>query len=237
MAGEPASSGSSRESLSLDGLILRLLVERSKENGARRPTNPEAPFAAVYLRSRTEQAMTGRVILAPYDPEWPRRFHQEAVVLGAVFAGSDAAIEHVGSTAVPGLGAKPVIDIMVGLSHLVQAESRMGALEAEGYEYVRKHEKQFPQRRYFRKPRFGPSAYHLHCVVRGSDFWIRVLAFRDYVRAHPEAAAAYGELKRDLAARLGKEAYTEAKGPFIERILASALVGTRSPLDADGCPR
>lgn len=52
--------------------------------------------------------MTGRVILAPYDPEWPRRFDQEAVVLGAVFAGSDAAIEHVGSTAVPGLWAKPV---------------------------------------------------------------------------------------------------------------------------------
>jgi len=96
--------------------------------------------------------MTGRVILAPYDPEWPRRFDQEAVVLGAVFAGSDAAIEHVGSTAVLGLGAKPVIDIMVGLSHLVQAESRMGALEAEGYEYVQKHEKQFPQRRYFASP-------------------------------------------------------------------------------------
>jgi GrpB-like predicted nucleotidyltransferase (UPF0157 family) len=207
----------------LDGLILRLLFGRGRENGARRLANPDASFAAVYLGDRSEQAMTGPVVLAPYDPEWPRRFDQEAVVLAAVFAGSDAAIEHVGSTAVPGLAAKPVIDIMVGLSHLAQAESRMRALEAAGYEYVQKHERQFPQRRYFRKPRTGPSAYHLHCVVRGSDFWIHLLAFRDHLRAHPEAAAAYDALKRVLAERLGKEAYTEAKGPFIERILAAAL--------------
>jgi GrpB-like predicted nucleotidyltransferase (UPF0157 family) len=167
--------------------------------------------------------MTSPVIVAPYDPDWPRRFDQEGAVLRALFAGSDAAIEHVGSTAVPGLGAKPVIDVMVGLSHLADAENRIAALEAAGYEYVRKHEKQLPQRRYFRKPRLGPSAYHLHCVVKGSEFWVRLLAFRDYLRAHPEAAAAYDELKRELAARLSKEEYTVAKSPFIERTLASAL--------------
>jgi GrpB-like predicted nucleotidyltransferase (UPF0157 family) len=167
--------------------------------------------------------MTGPVVVAPYDPEWPSRFDQEAAVLGAVFAGSEAAIEHVGSTAVPGLGAKPVIDVMVGLSDLAQAEIRIGTLEVAGYAYVQKHEKQFPQRRYFRKPRLGPSAYHLHCVLRGSEFWVRQLAFRDYLRAHPESASAYYELKRGLAVRLGREEYTEAKGPFIERILAAAL--------------
>jgi GrpB-like predicted nucleotidyltransferase (UPF0157 family) len=167
--------------------------------------------------------MTGPVILVPYDPEWPRRFDREAAVLREVFSGCEAVIEHVGSTAVPGLNAKPVIDIMAGLTHLAQAESRIGALEGAGYEYVQRHERQFPQRRYFRKPRPGPSAYHLHCVVRGSDFWTRLIAFRDYLRGHSESAAAYAELKRDLAARLDKEAYTTAKGPFIERVLAAAL--------------
>jgi GrpB-like predicted nucleotidyltransferase (UPF0157 family) len=167
--------------------------------------------------------MSEPVIVVPYDSDWPRRFDQEGVVLRAVFAGSEAAIEHIGSTAVPGLGAKPVIDIMVGLSHLAEAEDRIAALEVAGYEYVQKHETQFPERRYFRKPRLGPSAYHLHCVVKGSDFWVRQLAFRDYLRAHPESAAAYYELKRELAVRFSKEEYTEAKSPFIEGILVSAL--------------
>jgi GrpB-like predicted nucleotidyltransferase (UPF0157 family) len=163
------------------------------------------------------------VIVMPYDPDWPRRFYQESVVLGAVFAGIEAAIEHVGSTAVPGLGAKPVIDVMVGLSDLAEAEARIAALEAAGYRYVQKYEEQLPERRYFRKPRVGPRAYHLHCVVKESGFWVRHLAFRDYLRAHPESAAAYYELKRELAARFSKEEYTEAKSPFIERILASAM--------------
>lgn len=167
--------------------------------------------------------MTERVIVVPYDPDWPGRFDRERAILGAVFAGSEATIEHVGSTAVPGLGAKPVIDVMVGLSKLAEAKARISALEAEGYEYVQKYERQFPERRYFRKPRLGPLAYHLHCVVKGSDFWVRHLAFRDYLRAHPESAAAYYELKRELAVRCSKEDYTEAKSPFIERILASVF--------------
>ena len=163
------------------------------------------------------------VIVVPYDPDWPRQFERERAALAAVFAGCDAAIEHIGSTAVPGLGAKPVIDVLVGLSRLAEAESRIAALEAAGYEYVRKYETQLPQRRYFRKPRLAPRTFHLHCVVKGSDDWVRHLAFRDYLRAHPESAAAYYELKRALAARLGKDDYTEAKSPFIDAIVSSAL--------------
>jgi GrpB-like predicted nucleotidyltransferase (UPF0157 family) len=167
--------------------------------------------------------MPESVIVVPYDPEWPRRFDQESAVLAAVFAGCDAAVEHVGSTAVPGLWAKPVIDVMVGLPHLSEAESRITALATASYEYVRKYETQLPERRYFRKPRLRPSAYHLHCVVKGSDFWVRHLAFRDYLRGHPESATAYEELKRGLALRCSKEEYTEAKSPFIESILVAAL--------------
>lgn len=167
--------------------------------------------------------MRDSVILVPYDPDWPRRFDRERAVLDAIFAGSDAAIEHIGSTAVPGLAAKPVIDIVVGVSHLAEAERRVGALDAVDYEYVQKYDAQLPHRRYFRKPRIGPRAFHLHCLVRGSNEWVRHLAFRDHLRANPECAAAYHALKRDLASRLGKDAYAAAKGPFIERVVAAAL--------------
>ena len=167
--------------------------------------------------------MSEPVTVVSYDPEWPRRFDQEVAVLRAVFAGTDVAIEHVGSPAVRGLGAKPVIYVMIGLEHLDEAESRIAAVGAASYEYVQKYERQLPERRYFRKPRLGPRVYHVHCVVKGSDFWVRHLAFRDYLRAHPESASAYDELKRALAVRVSKAEYTEAKSPFIERILAAAL--------------
>lgn len=121
--------------------------------------------------------MADRVTVVPYDPAWPGRFDEERRALAAVFAGTEAVIEHVGSTAVPGLGAKPVIDIMVGVPVLVAVEGRIPALEAAGYEYVQEYEKQLPDRRYFRKPHLGPRAVHVHCVVIGSDFWMRTSRF------------------------------------------------------------
>jgi GrpB-like predicted nucleotidyltransferase (UPF0157 family) len=181
-------------------------------------------------------------MVVPYDPDWPRRFEQEQAVLAAVFPEGEASIEHIGSTAVPGLGAKPVIDIMVGVARLPEAENRIAALEAVDYEYVPEYEHELPERRYFRKPRVGPRAYHLHCVVKGGDLWSRHLAFRDYLRAHPNAVAEYYALKRELASRCRKEDYTEAKRPFIEGILASALGpaverAAQQQHAADGAPR
>ena len=159
----------------------------------------------------------------PYHPGWPRQFEEERAILETIFAGGQITIEHVGSTAVPGLGGKPVIDVMVGLSQLKEAEDRTAALESTGYEYVREYEMQLPERRYFRKPRLGPRVFHLHCVIKQGDFWTRHLAFRDYLRTHPESAAAYYELKQELAANIKKEEYTEAKSPFIEDILIRVL--------------
>ena len=167
--------------------------------------------------------MTNHVSIVPYDSDWPHRFAEERRVLAGVFAGRNAEIEHIGSTAVPGLGSKPVIDILIGVPALVEVEDRIPALEAAGYEYVPKYERQFPDRRYFRKPRFGPRAFHVHCVVKGSDSWTRHLAFRDYLRTHPESAAAYYSLKRELATRVSKEDYPEAKSPFIEGVLSAAV--------------
>ncbi len=164
--------------------------------------------------------------LAPYDAGWPGQFAAEAARLAVIFAGADAVIEHIGSTAVPGLLAKPVIDILVGVARLEEAERRVAAFEDAGYEYVPKYEVELPERRYFRKPRLAPRLYHVHCVVTHSPLWVRHLAFRDHLRAHPDCAAAYAALKQDLALQMGKEQYTDAKGPFIARVLAAALDDT-----------
>ncbi len=93
-----------------------------------------------------------------------------------------------------------------------------------GYHYVPEYEDDLPNRRYFRKPTFRPRTHHLHCVVFGGDFWAAHIAFRDHLRAHPPRALEYGRLKRELARLHGsdKRAYTEAKSPFIEAMLADA---------------
>jgi trehalose 6-phosphate synthase/phosphatase len=176
-------------------------------------------------RACIEQArtMTDRVDIVSYDPDWPRRFDEERRILAGVFAGSHAVIEHVGSTAVPGLGAKPIIDILIGVPILIDVERRIPALETAGYEYVHEDEQPFADRRYFRKPSTKPRRFHVHCVLIGGDFWLRQLAFRDYLRAHPEAAAAYYDLKRDLAMRVSMKEYPGAKSAFIDAIVAAAL--------------
>jgi GrpB-like predicted nucleotidyltransferase (UPF0157 family) len=173
--------------------------------------------------------MEAPVKVVDYDPNWPLLFEREKAEILSVIAKKVVAIEHVGSTAVPGLGAKPIIDIMVGIRHLSDAQTCIGPLETIGYEYVPEYENAIPERRYFRK---GPSNmpnkhYHLHMVESGSDFWRRHLLFRDYLRAHPHAAGEYNKLKRELAAkyRFNREAYTEAKTSFIESIVAKASGG------------
>jgi len=170
--------------------------------------------------------MEAPVKVVDYDPNWPLLFEEEKAKILSVIAKNVVAIEHVGSTAVQGLGAKPIIDIMVGIHHLSDAQGCITPLETVGYEYVPEYENSIPQRRYFRK---GPSNvpnkhYHLHMVEYGSDFWRCHLLFRDYLRAHPHAVGEYYRLKKELAAkyRLNREAYTEAKTLFIESIVAKA---------------
>jgi len=175
--------------------------------------------------------MGAPVKVVDYDPNWPLIFEREKAKILSVIAKKVVAIEHVGSTAVPGLGAKPIIDIMVGMRHLSDAQGCIGPLETIGYEYVPEYQVSIPERRYFRK---GPSNvpnkhYHLHMVEYDSDFWRRHLLFRDYLRAHPRTAKEYHRLKKELAAkyRFNRDAYTEAKTLFIESIVAKASGSNR----------
>ena len=157
-------------------------------------------------------------------------FRAERTHLATVSAGTEAVIEHVGSTAVPGLGAKPIVDIMVGVDTLSQAEARIEQLRANGYQYVPEYEALLPERRYFRKYVGGRKTHHLHCVVRSSGLWVEHLAFRDYLRATPSAAGAYNDLKRRLADKHGADhrAYSEAKTSFIADALSRARPLRRS---------
>jgi GrpB-like predicted nucleotidyltransferase (UPF0157 family) len=167
-----------------------------------------------------------------HDREWPSKFLEERTKIMGVIGDTVVEVEHVGSTAVPGLCAKPIIDIMVGIRKLTDAENCIVPLESVGYEYVPEYEVSIPERRYFRK---GPSEIpnkhsHLHMVEHGGDFWKRQLLFRDYLRTHPGAALEYCELKKRLASkyRLDREAYTEAKTTFIESIVSKAKTSQHS---------
>jgi GrpB-like predicted nucleotidyltransferase (UPF0157 family) len=164
------------------------------------------------------------VVVVDYDPRRKKTYDQEHGALTQVFAGTGATIAHVGSTAIPDLGGKPVVDIVVGVESLDDVETRLKHLEEYGYSYGREQEKNIPERRFFRKPATGERQVHLHCVLLNSDFYRDHIDFRDYLRAHPETAEEYFELKKNLAEKLGhdRDAYTEAKTEFINRILRMA---------------
>lgn len=166
-----------------------------------------------------------------YDPSWPRLFAEEAAVLRGALGPEDVAIEHIGSTAVPGLPAKPIIDIMAGLADWDGFGLVVERLAAVGYRYTPEAEKDDPSRKVFRK---GPSdlshlrTHHLHVTDLDGFYWQRMLAFRDRLRQHPDEAAAYVALKRELASRFAHEPrrYTAGKAEFVTEIERRA--GVRS---------
>jgi GrpB-like predicted nucleotidyltransferase (UPF0157 family) len=158
---------------------------------------------------------TPAVVLDDYDPAWPQQFEQERAAIETALDGIDAAVEHVGSTAIPGLAAKRSIDILVGLADLGALEQCVKRLVALGYDY------HFTQGDWTHLSR---QDHKVHVTARGGDFWTRTLVFRDYLRAHPEAAQEYEALKRRLAVESGqnRERYVDGKTAFVQSVLAQA---------------
>ena len=165
---------------------------------------------------------TQPIEVVDYDQDWPRQYGEERERIGAAIGDVTLAIEHVGGTAVPGLPAKPVIDLMVGVEDIERAGPAVAGLINLGYEYIPELESQLPDRRYFRKG--SPETHHVHMVPVSSDYWAEHLLFRDYLRSHPQAAEEYGKLKRGLAGRhrLDRDAYRAGKVPFIDTVVAAA---------------
>ncbi len=168
--------------------------------------------------------MPAPVIMVEYDPRWPTLYEEERNRIVRAAGDLIVAIEHVGSTAVPNLGGKPIIDIMPAVRRLKDAERCVEPLAGIGYEYVPENNDIIPERRYLHKGPPEARTYHLHMVEHTSEFWERHLVFRDWLRLHPEDAEDYFRLKKELAGRFGRdrEGYTDAKAPFIEAIVASA---------------
>ena len=167
--------------------------------------------------------MADLVRIVPYDPAWPAEFEAERARLEPVLAPWLAgAIHHVGSTSVPGLGAKAVIDILAEVSSLEESRAAIEPLLALSYWWFPYQEERM---NWFCKPSPEHRTHHLHLVVPDSAAWREELAFRDTLRAEPETARAYEELKQLLADEHAhdREAYTVAKTAFVESVLARVL--------------
>jgi GrpB-like predicted nucleotidyltransferase (UPF0157 family) len=167
--------------------------------------------------------MADDVEIVPYDPAWPGLFAVEADQLRAVLdLPQIVGIEHFGSTAVPGLAAKPIIDILIAVRSLAHAKATMiEPIMSLGYVYWSENPK--ADRMFFVKgmPPYGERrTHHVHITEPDGEMWQRRLAFRDYLRGNPEEARRYEVLKRDLAARYpaDREQYTNAKTEYVESV-------------------
>lgn len=176
--------------------------------------------------------MAGNLRLVDYDPAWPDRFAAEADRIGTALGAHALAIEHVGSTAVPGLGGKPVLDLAVAVASEAAADACVRPLEALGYRYRGTHGDD-PRRRYYVRDAEGQRVAQIHLYVLPAAAWDEMLAFRDALRADPALAAAYAAEKQRVAAEVGwdKGAYSVAKGPFVGRVLAGLRAAGRLPGD------
>lgn len=165
-----------------------------------------------------------RVEVVPYTPEWKTLFENEKQILEAIFQPAEAEIHHIGSTSVPGLSAKPIIDILLAADSLEQVEEATPSIEAAGYEA--KGENGIPGRRYFQKhDKNGIRKVHLHAFEKGSNQLYRHLVFRDYLRAHPGEASKYAAVK-ELAAQKYEydiESYIAEKSPLVKELEQKAL--------------
>lgn len=166
--------------------------------------------------------------LLTYDPAWPLQFSAEAQRLRAALGALALRIEHVGSTAVPGLVAKPVIDIQVSVASLAPRGWLEAPLRALGYTHLDlgDFDRVYP---FFHRPALWPHTQHVHACVAGSEEERRHLAFRDWLRRHADGVIAYADLKRGLAVlhpghdAAERERYSLAKSAFVEAAIVEAF--------------
>jgi GrpB-like predicted nucleotidyltransferase (UPF0157 family) len=172
-----------------------------------------------------ERYGAGSIVVCDYDPNWSTLFEQESARIKKALGPLALAIEHMGSTAVPGLASKPIIDLLVGVPNLEEATRRcVEPIKALGYKYVPEYASWLPGELFFRKGPPGPWTHHVHLMEPTYHRWETLLVFRDYLRAHPEAARAYANIKLALAASSKDdiEAYRNGKNVFVEETTAKA---------------
>ncbi|EZP76977.1 hypothetical protein H839_10283 [Parageobacillus genomosp. 1] len=163
-----------------------------------------------------------KVEVVPFCEQWATMFTEEAEKLKRVFGEQCLRIYHIGSTAIPGMSAKPIVDIMIEVHDIDYVDSYNDAMAALGYQAM--GENGIPKRRYFQKGR-DERTHHVHVFPAGSEHIARHIAFKEYMIAHPEEAKAYSRLKEALAKQFPAdiEAYIKGKDAFVKEIEKKAL--------------
>ena len=165
--------------------------------------------------------MSSLVVLEAYNMKWVEMYNVDKHLIENVLHGKCLEIFHVGSTSIPGMTAKPIIDIAVLMTSFdLLTEEVIQQLQEIGYEYV--HKEHFPNRRFFRKGEWGAGTHHLHIYRTENKEWKDIITFRNYMRKHRDVRIAYEQLKLKLAACHDRIVYTKLKGPFIQEILQKA---------------
>ena len=160
-----------------------------------------------------------KVEVVPHNPQWRDAFEAEAKRVGVALGENVVAIHHIGSTAIPNIYAKPVVDLLVEVTDIAEVDGRSSAMESSGYEVMGEYG--IPGRRYFRKDnQEGIRTHQVHAFETGSAEVGRHLAFRDYMIAHPGEAQRYSELKRKLAEEHPQsiDGYMDGKDGFIKEM-------------------
>lgn len=163
------------------------------------------------------------VRIEQYDPNWILKFQNEKENILKLCNELILEIEHIGSTSVENLGAKPIIDIMIGVKTLDLDIQIIPKIESLGYIYVKKYESIMPFRRYFTKEKNNMREFHIHLVEKDTDFWKKHLVFRDKLRNNSEIMNSYYNLKLELAKKFRTDTskYTDAKTDFINGVIES----------------
>jgi GrpB-like predicted nucleotidyltransferase (UPF0157 family) len=175
------------------------------------------------------QVLNGPVHLDEYDADWPQRFDREAARIRAALGEGVRLLEHVGSTSVPGLAAKPIIDIVLAVPDSADEAAYVPTMEAAGY-VLRIREPEWFEHRLFKGP---DTSVNVHVFTEGADEIDRMLAFRDWLRGHDVDRLLYERTKRELAARDWKyvQHYADAKTEVVAAIMERALAGSASGAD------
>jgi putative glutamine amidotransferase len=169
------------------------------------------------------EGKTRSYAIGPYDPDWPTRFETESRAIRSALGGQAVRIDHVGSTAVPGLAAKPTVDIQVSVRSMVPRSAYVELLVQVGYQWA--IDPWTDEHEFFSKEVGEERSFHVHVCPEGSEWERRHIAFRDWLRANPEDAARYERLKRELAERHPRDiyGYATAKTSFIQAIQDRAM--------------
>jgi len=162
--------------------------------------------------------MTRKVLVLPYNPAWPLQFAAESGILRTIFGTEVVAIHHIGSTSIPGMSAKPIVDLLVEVRDISGLDRFNEKLSESSY--TPKGENGIPGRRYFFKGSEDLHTAHVHCFQSGNEHIERNLIFRDYLKAHPSEARSYSLLKEILADQFPEDidSYVEKKDRFIQEI-------------------